>query len=773
LLSIRRSSSAFLFFCLLSFTLSAVAADSKQSLAGPWRYLPYSGEGNFAGANVDDSAWPTMELPSNWFLLGSKEYPKNAKSRASELAVGDSGALAKIDSSQGLDYGGTVWFRRNVDFSGDRIRPQILELDMVDYYAEVFINGHSVAHHEGYFQRWSVDISKSLKAGQNLIALKISAPPMAFDMAQQYPISWPKNQNQIKGIFAYHDTRPGGTSYRGQERSTGGLLRGIALRQSSGLDLVSIHVEPREVSDASARLLITATVHNWTNKPQPFSIAGEITPANFIPQTSVPVALKGIATAGEKTFSTEVRVEHPALWWSWDYGKPNLYQINTQLKIGAVEQDKNESRFGIRSISHDANWVWHLNGRRIYPRGSNYIATQWLSQADKQWYSRDVQMMKDANLNSIRVHAHLERPEFYDAADEIGVMVWQDYPLQWGYTADPAFHQEALKQAKDMVNRFFNYPSIIVWSMHNETPHAMNWMQKRDPKQNLALDDDLVKLVGDLDRSRVAHRDSGTGDGHVYPGWYEGKVGDYSTMKGAPFLTEYGAEAIPNMETLQTIFDPAFLFPTTDEHWQAWKYANFQPEQTFKLAGVQQGKTTQEFIENSQRYQANLIRFSTEIFRRNKWTGSIGSTGLYHFMFVEDWPSITWAVVDYYRRPKLGFEALKSSMQPVLPSIAYQIDDPDKPIALYVVNDVLQEFPGAQAKWRVVGGENSAAESRAVTLNADSVTKITELGAMPGVTRGGGRLEFWVEDRDGKVLGRSSLSANDFVAKKAERAASN
>jgi hypothetical protein len=108
-------------------------------------------------------------------------------------------------------------------------------------------------------------------------------------------------------------------------------------------------------------------------------------------------------------------------------------------------------------------------------------------------------------------------------------------------------------------------------------------------------------------------------------------------------------------------------------------------------------------------------------------------------------------------------------MQPVLPSIAYQIDDPDNPLALYVVNDALQEFPGAQAKWRITGGETPAAqESRTVTLNADSVSKIADLGAMPGITRGGGRLEFWVEDQNGRVLGRSSLSAIDFVAKKAE-----
>lgn len=753
-----------LLLCGIFFSITCFAG-STQSLEGPWKYLPYNGQGDFASPSVDDSTWPTMELPSNWFLLGSKEYPAHAKARVDSVAVGDSGALAKVDPLQGLDFGGTVWFRREFDFSGSSGHPQILNLDMVDYYGEVFINGKSVAQHEGYFQSWSVDVSKYLKSGKNLIALKISAPIQTFDMAQQYPISWPKNQNQIKGIFAYHDTRPGGTSYRGQERSTGGLIRGIHLRETPGLELVSVHVEPRDVADDFARLIVTANIHNWTGKTLPFSFSGEVTPANFGAKTTLPVSLKGSIGPGEKSFSTEIRVDHPALWWSWDYGKPNMYKIVSSLTTGGVEHDRNESRFGIRSISHDDNWVWKLNGRRIYPRGSNYISTQWMSQADDKWYKRDLQMMKDANLNSIRVHAHLEKPEFYDAADEAGIMVWQDYPLQWGYTSDPAFHKEALKEAGDMIDRYFDHPSIIVWSMHNESPHAMDWMQKIDPKQNLSLDNDLVKLAADMDHSRVAHRDSGTGDGHPYPGWYEGKVGDFSKEKMRPFLTEYGAEALPNLETLKTIFDPAVLFPKTDADWEAWKFANFQPTQTFGLAKIQQGKNIEEFIQNSQRYQADLVRFSTEIFRRGKWTTS---TGIYHFMFVEDWPSITWAVVDYYRHPKMGYAALKSAMQPVLPSIAYQIDDAQKPLSLFVVNDLLKDFPAAKAKWKVVGGAHAVAEqSRDIDLKADSVTKITDLGPMPDVAHdGGGQLEFWVESSDGNVLGRTTLSAPDFLLTK-------
>ena len=134
----------------------------------------------------------------------------------------------------------------------------------------------------------------------------------------------------------------------------------------------------------------------------------------------------------------EVKLDKPALWWSWDYGKPNLYTLDAALAgkgPGApAALDEKTVAFGVRSIARDDQWVVRLNGQRIYARGSNYISTQWLSQADRAFYEKEIKLALGANLKSLRVHAHLERPEFYEVADEMGVMIWQDFPLQWGYT---------------------------------------------------------------------------------------------------------------------------------------------------------------------------------------------------------------------------------------------------------------------------------------------------------------------------------------------------
>ncbi len=724
------------------------------SLAGDWKYLPFEGPTNLADPAMPDADWPAMRLPSNWFLKGQKDYPVATDlSPVSPGAIVNPGDLAAAGPERGLDYAGTVWFRRHFTYTAGSDLA-ILRFDMVDYFADVYVNGHLAGHHEGSFQPFEFEVSRWLVAGDNVLAVKVGAPTQVIDWTEEYAASWPRRQTQVKGIFAYHDTRPGGTSGRGQERGTGGILGDITLRSSSGVDLVRAEVAPMDVTQQSATLQIDYVLQNWTGTERTATLSGEIAPKNFTSDRRDRFTQSVTVAPGETRVRVTRRIDEPELWWSWDYGKPNLYQLTSALSGGP--DGRQLTTFGIRSIRRDATWVWYLNGRRIFPRGSNYISTQWLSQADRAWYERDVDLMLAANLNSIRVHAHLERPEFYDVADERGLMVWQDFPLQWGYSDLPSFRAEATRQLADMVGLFFNHPSIIVWSMHNESPHAMSWMKRKVQDQNLTFDETLFREAVRRDPTRVAHRDSGTGDGHPYPGWYGGKVADYAALPGAPFLTEYGAQALPIPETMLSMMPAEARWPTTEAAWDVWAFHNFQRDATFNTAKIPLGNTLEEFIWNSQNYQAALLRFATEHYRRAKWTKV---TGLYQFMFVDNWPSVTWSVVDYYRRPKRGYTTLAEAMQPTLPSIEYAIDDPRAPLTLWVVNDRLEAFPGARLTWKIGGQEHE----QTLDVPADGVVKASIVGVGTAIAAGTDTLEVWLEDGTGRPLGRNRLEAADFL----------
>ena len=90
-----------------------------------------------------------MRLPSNWFLQGSHSYPANADK--GQRNPGDSGDLWPVDPEAGLDWQGAVWFRRTFDWQPATGSRSILDFDMVDYIADVFINGAHAGGHEGYF----------------------------------------------------------------------------------------------------------------------------------------------------------------------------------------------------------------------------------------------------------------------------------------------------------------------------------------------------------------------------------------------------------------------------------------------------------------------------------------------------------------------------------------------------------------------------------------------------------------------------------------------
>ena len=293
--------------------------------------------------------------------------------------------------------------------------------------------------------------------------------------------------------------------------------------------------------------------------------------------------------------------------------------------------------------------------------------------------------------------------------------------------------------------------------MHNESPHSMSWMKKKDPQQNTKLDEIARGRQEERPGAHPGHPgDSGAGDGHSYTGWYVFQIGDLvKDMPKERYITEYGAEGLPALDTLKAMFDGDTLWPSTrPSTGRAWKYAPISsPDQEFNTAHVKMGKTIQEFnIAASQRYQANYIRFQTEVFRRAKWTKN---TGLYQFMFVDDWPSITWSVVDYYRRPKLAYASLRDSMQRLLPE--HRVRHPTRPtatISLWVVNDHLQPVPKAVVKWKLTdpkSGSKPVVRSVTVDIPADGVIKATDPGRDAEDRRGDGAARRVDRGRAGAV----------------------
>ncbi len=584
----------------------------KISLNGTWEYLEdKAGELTYdqLRSSLKKKKTKKMELPVNWELAGLH------------------------------NYSGSVWFIKTFSCPAPG-ELEILWFSGVDYFTDVWLNDTYLGTHEGYFQSFYFDVTSSLKKGKNLLVVKVTSP------FEEPGTVWPYRKKLIKGIFNHHDCRPGAWSYEhGQDQNTGGIWNDVTLYSANNIFTDQHRISSKVDRDRNrAEVNVVIPFYRKTGNAQREQIKVTIIP----PKGKKLKYLKDVffeGNKGEVNFSFEIK--DPELWWCWDFGEPHLYSMDIECRYFSIQ----DLMFGIREVHLNGKNEFFLNGKRLFLRGTNVIPTQFLSELNKQKIQEQTVLIKEANINIIRMHAHVNRSEYYDECDRQGILVWQDFALQWTYDDSPEFIYSAVSQIKDMVRLHFNHPSIVFWCCHNEPG-----------KQKETLDPLLYEAVKDLDSSRII-RIASNYEEHPYDGWYWGNKEHFAARPMGPLVTEFGAQALPELQSLKKIIPRKDL---EDPSEQSWAYHDFQYEQTFNVAEIDRGKNVKQFIDNSQDYQAGLLKTAIDFYRRGK---NNDITGIFQFMFIDCWPSITWSVVDYFGIRKKGYSALQKAFQPLYISV--------------------------------------------------------------------------------------------------------
>ena len=729
------------FFCV---SVSATPQHAQNEMASGRQTISLSGLWKFKSGELDESPtdplandiarWTDIHVPANWYL-------------------------------EGHDISGVAWYAKNFTLPAElRNKHVSVRFSGVDYTAEIWLNGKYIGFHEGYFQPFSFDITKAVNFGkENRLMVKVNSP------LEKMVEDWSLHKRNIKGIFGHHDTRPGGAwSARGQEKNTGGIWAAVDLEIHEATAIEDIKVTSKlKLSDNSATADVQLQLGLQESARKAVTIRFTLKPLNFLSTQSVTKEIKQELSPGFNSISLGIPVQDPKLWWPWDQGQPNLYQLEVQVLAGNQLLDTKVSTFGFREVRYDkAKNEWRINGKRMFLRGTNYIASQWLSEMTPERFAQDIALMKAANINIVRVHAHVTADSYYRLCDQAGLLNWQDFPLQWGYLDSEEFTRNAVRQARDMVNSLYNHPSIVVWSLINEPAWEATWMVTKykhyNKSQNKSLTETLYKAIYPLDRSRYVHPYSSSAE-HPWLGWYSGHWLDYKKPTKISLVAEYGAQALPDLKDLRKIIDGKNLWPVTDEQWDQWEYHNFRRKETFKYAKILKGNMPAEFVRNTQLYQAKLIKLAAESYRRQRYKPV---SGIFQFMFVEDWPSMNWGVVDYWRVPKLGYYALKEAYQPVLPSIDWKQENykrgDEVSFNLWAINDLHTSYPKAQVRYTLTNGKTAiTTESLTVDIAADS-GKCIKTVKWNNLPPGQYKLVFTIADNKGNRLG---INTNELTVK--------
>lgn len=612
----------------------------RFSLNGTWKYTPIANVMlKMDGLVENTTALPPageMMLPVNWQLAG-------------------------LDN-----FHGRVRFERS--FSFECLREGEASLWMVfrgvDYYAKVWVNDTLVGEHEGYFQTFAFDITRAVQTGENRVRVDVIDP-----IEEPGPV-WPNHKRMIKGVISHWDCRPGSWNLEtGQDKNSGGIWNDVYLEtrpaafighlrtsttlvpREAPVDL-ALGMEPDCEDDGALQAIVLVETEVFGPKggyQLVVRIGKDEAPAGVAEQAV-------LQTQDGQRHTVVVPVPEPKLWWTWDLGEPHLEPLMVIVKQDGIEIDRQEIEIGLRELRLDPlTGEWWLNKQRFFVRGTNVVPTLWLGEYDGAMIARDIELLRAAYINGVRVCVHINRDEFYTALDRAGIIVWQDFALQWGYIESNEVTQDAATQIRDMIRLLVNHPCIALWCCQNES----TFHNKK------ILDPVLAQAAAMEDGSRYIRVISEMSE-HTYDGWYSGHYRDYTALPATPILTEFGAQALPNLEALKEMIGESW-----PPDWNKLAYHDFQYDQTFHVAKIPLGNSWKEFVENSQAYQSRLLKYAIELYRKNKYK-KLG--GMFQFMFMDCWPSVTWSVVGYDRKPKKGYHTLAQVYQPVLIGVDLQRD---------------------------------------------------------------------------------------------------
>ncbi len=410
----------------LGTSTKVVKLDGKQ-----WKFTLNPPDG-FWKPGFDAAAWSDIKVPAHWEMEGFHSVNNvGGYIRKFELPVGEGRLKIRFDGV----------------YSG----------------AEVWVNGHRLAYHEGGFTPFEIDATDVVQPGENALALKVTQHTVSSD--------------QIDKMSEYADF------------DLAGIIRSVYL----------FRVPEQHV--AAAQL---ATV--FDGKYQDATISGKMAVVNESATNLAGAALSFTLTdADGNVAASGVKAVAPVLWsWGrvdvdvnlavkspkpWNAEHPNLYLLRTELKAGERVVQSLTQKIGFRQTDIRGTEIL-INGKPVKFRGAcHHDQHPLMGRAVTPELERlDLMLMKEANLNSLRTSHYPPLPELLDFADELGVYMESEGPFCWVEVSDDLRLTPRIMQFNaELLARDRNHPSIFMWSVCNESAfgygfqQSAEWVKAADP----------------------------------------------------------------------------------------------------------------------------------------------------------------------------------------------------------------------------------------------------------------------------------------------------
>ena len=623
----------------------------------------------------------------------------------------------------------TPWIYKT-NFKLDKVEGQRYDLvfNGLNYYADIFLNGTCIASSDttyGVFIKREYNVTDLLQE-KNELEVKVSRA-VARDLNIGF-VDW--------------NPRPLDESM--------GITQTVKLCASGSVAIQDVYVIPSlDVEDFSdADLEVRVTLRNNESQPVSGNIVLDLQDCGVC---SVPVEL----AAGEETIiavtpeqAANLHVENPRVWWSYELGNPELYDINVTFEADGKASDAMKVTFGIREIKSHLNEYGYrqftLNGKDILLKGAGWTDDIFLRDTPES-LERQVEYVKHMNMNLIRFENIWGKDDtIYDLCDKHGVLALVGWSCQWEwkvYCGIPEIHHVgciyepkeidlAARYFEDQVIRLHNHASVIAWMtgsdcvpIYDLEKRYMETYEKYEYRPYVSSAKSLESKLTGWSGSKMAGPYEYVGPDY----WYL----DTDNGGAFGFNTETGIGAnMPQLESIKKMIDADQLWPVSDawdRHCTTSGDAMHSMDEIERTAAGLYGESDDlnDFVRKAHAVDYDATRAMFEAFRVNTPV----STGIVQWMLNSAWPSIYWQLYDSYGVPCAAYYGTRKGCEPI--QLIYNYKD----YAVYAVNEG-KEAKDVVAAVKVYDGESKLLfeETRTLSSSYRNTVKAFDLAKFQGVS---------------------------------------
>jgi beta-mannosidase len=596
----------------------------------------------------------------------------------------------------------------------------LLVCDGLDTLALVELNGHELGQTDNMFRQYEWEVKSILNAeGENILTITFASP-----------VKFITPKNIVREMPGPYHSISGGPHLRkapcqfgwdwGPQLPPIGIWKDIRLEGYSKARLTEVHLQQQHANGQVA-VEVRIAVQHWVVAP--LSVAVQITtPKGMLLKTEAV-----LLSADEVTVN--VPIPNPELWWPNGYGEQPLYQVEVLLKGSQTSRegllDQQKYQVGLRKIElrqRDDQWgrsfAFFVNDIQVFAKGSNWIpADSFPTRITDEYLEGLIRSAAETHQNMLRVWGggFYEEERFYDLCDRYGILVWQEfifscsiYPLD-----DPDFLENIRLEVVENVRRLRHRASLALWCGNNEMEWGwVDWHWDQPELQDLKVAYDQFFhhtlpawcLAEDPDHAYWPSSPSSDtpfldpngqrqGDAHYWDVWHGGKPFTSYRQQFPRFMSEFGFQSLPPLETIQTYAQQADWNMTSYIMEQHQKNASGNSMMVRQMLDMfRLPMDFESLIYLSMVLQAEGIRYGVEHWRR--YPDRIA--GILYWQLNDCWPVASWSSLDYFGRWKALHYAARRFFAPIMLSI----EDKPPEMSVYLTNDSLDPWMG-ELNWRL------------------------------------------------------------------------